>query len=207
MNTDRQQHIAHLLHRFFDGQSTLEEENELSMFFKEEQVPREWSQYKRMFDYIESLQPQPNMKHTHRKRSVWLKRLSVAAILALLFMGMRWLYSSPSATPQQENRTASVDPAPSPSTDTLEMVTVAPPTVNLAQVGDTHHKSKPHRSVKVKKQLTVSDSVEIIHTQAELEKAEQEYIADQMLLEEELRCSHSGARTQSGWITTSLNIQ
>ena len=52
-----------------------------------------------------------------------------------------------------------------------------------------------------------TDSAEIVHTEGELEKAEQEYIADRLLLEQELRRNQPSTTTRSGWITTSLNIQ
>ena len=48
-----QQDIAALLDKFMDGQTTEEEEVQLADYFRTHEVPREWEDYRLMFDYFD----------------------------------------------------------------------------------------------------------------------------------------------------------
>ena len=51
---DEKQHIATLLNRFLEGESTLAEEEQLAQYFATHSVDREWEPYKQMFAYFDS---------------------------------------------------------------------------------------------------------------------------------------------------------
>ena len=51
---DEKRHIATLLNRFLDGESTLAEEEQLAQYFATHSVDREWEPYKQMFAYFDS---------------------------------------------------------------------------------------------------------------------------------------------------------
>lgn len=204
MNNNRK-HIEILLQRFFDGQSTLKEEEQLTQYFAQEQIPPEWNQYKRVFDHISSMQPQLDTKRHSFTASPWMKWVAAAACIAALFtIGIKWRAPQIHTSPDIHSHSEALNPMPKPvvTIDTIDKITPSKP--NLAQASKQVKTSKQHR---VKKSSSCADSVEIMRTNAELEQAEQEYIADQMLLEQELRCSQPGTSVQSGWITTSYNIQ
>ena len=51
---DEKRHIATLLNRFLEGESTLAEEEQLVQYFATHSVDREWEPYKQMFAYFDS---------------------------------------------------------------------------------------------------------------------------------------------------------
>ena len=54
MNTEEYKRIADLLDRFFEGQTSNEEERALYAFFSRTDVPAEWERYKALFAYFEN---------------------------------------------------------------------------------------------------------------------------------------------------------
>ncbi len=47
------QQIEALLNKFMDGQTTVEEEALLADYFRSDDVPAEWEDYRAMFDYFD----------------------------------------------------------------------------------------------------------------------------------------------------------
>ena len=209
MNTDHA-YIEKLIQRFFDGESTLEEEAELTSFFASDKVPSEWVQYKKVFQYLNTLQPEDNKRKT--PWAGWLLRCgAAAAVIAIIaVIGLKLLNTTQETVPiQPQTATAKPTPATSPTPDTTVTIVQSPP-AKLATPSSTLAQSNHRAKTRHAKTSTVSmstDSAEIVHTEGELEKAEQEYIADRLLLEQELRHNQPSTTTRSGWITTSLNIQ
>lgn len=209
MNTDHA-YIEKLIKRFFDGESTLEEEAELTSFFASDKVPSEWVQYKKVFQYLNTLQPEDN-----KRKNPWVGWLlrcgAAAAVIAIITVIGFKLLNTPQETVPIQPQIATADPTPatSPTPDTAVTIVQSQP-AKLATPSPTLAQSKHRTKTKHAKARTVStsaDSAEIVHTEGELEKAEQEYIADRLLLEQELRRNQSSTTPRSGWITTSLNIQ
>lgn len=209
MNADYT-YIEKLLQRFFDGESTLDEEAKLVKFFSSDDVPSEWMQYKKVFQYIESLQPENQKRHfAWQNWLLWCG--AAAAIIAIVgAIGLRF-FNPVQETVLTQPQTASVEPAhnPSPTPDTvINVVQVEPAklTSSASALAQSKKRTK-HQRAKTSTVSTSADSAEIVHTEGELEKAEQEYIADRLLLEQELRRNQPSTTTRSGWVTTSLNIQ
>ena len=54
MMEEKNKHIETLLERFFEGQTSNEEERQLYLFFEQEELPDELAQYKQVIKYFES---------------------------------------------------------------------------------------------------------------------------------------------------------
>ena len=51
------EYIEKLLDKFMDGTSTLEEEDILAQYFRHQEVPREWEEYRLLFQEIDAMRP------------------------------------------------------------------------------------------------------------------------------------------------------
>jgi len=79
--------VEHLLNRYDSGQSTNQEQEELRLFFMQEEIPEHWMPYKMMFTFFHSEQQSQSSKifsppSTKRNYS-WIK-----AAAAVLFLGL-----------------------------------------------------------------------------------------------------------------------
>ena len=79
------EYIEKLLDKFMDGTSTLEEEDILAQYFRNQEVPREWEEYRLLFQEIDAMRPvQAEIveinPENHRKR--WMGWGVAAAVVA-----------------------------------------------------------------------------------------------------------------------------
>lgn len=51
------EYVEKLLDKFMDGTSTLEEEDILAQYFRHQEVPREWEEYRLLFQEIDAMKP------------------------------------------------------------------------------------------------------------------------------------------------------
>ena len=86
-----QQQISDLLDKFMDGQTTPQEEATLADYFRTQEVPQEWEDYRLMFDYFdrgmegELITPQePSQSLTHLMGRRWWGIAAAAAIAAVI---------------------------------------------------------------------------------------------------------------------------
>lgn len=212
MDNNNRENISRMLERFMAGDSTLDEEQMLSRYFATHEVDEHWKPYQQMFAHFDAGMPTGSDASTdtvarHRRRR-WLLWTAAAATAALLLtVGWRMFNTvHVSVDPQPDTTlTAVIDTPPQPqaespaSTEAISTPVMAesPP---IAATTPRKSAAKQHLAAHEPR----GDSLEITHTQAELEVAEQEVIADRILLEQELRQNQPAA---SGWVTTSLNIQ
>lgn len=73
------QEVEQLLARFMDGTSTLEEEAQLTEFFRTHEVAGEWKEYKEMFALFDKGEVEAKQTQPH-----WRKYIGMAATVALL---------------------------------------------------------------------------------------------------------------------------
>lgn len=115
MNNEKM-HIANLLERFMNGDSTLAEEELLSRYFATHEVDAEWEPYKQMFAYFDSGMaeeaqptPAPEAEQVPQPKVVrfrWL-RGAAAAVVALLFATGVWhLFGGSDELPQVDLKTS-----------------------------------------------------------------------------------------------------
>ncbi len=219
MKNNEHNEIARRLERFMAGESTLDEEQTLQRYFATHRVPPHWRAYQQMFAYFDAGMPltgaaaREAVHHSAPRLSVsrrWMHWGGVAASLALL-ASVGWHLLS---------QTGATDVVPSDTlAKTVDNYRVVP--IAAEQVADTpavatplqpealaHSRPRAAATKRAKAKTTspqrLPDSVEVSRTQGALEAAEQEVIADRILLERELRQAQPEA---GGWVTVSLNIQ
>lgn len=98
MKSDKR-HIEQLLRRFFNGESTIAEEETLSRYFASHEVDSEWMPYKQMFAYLDNdMNEMPTIKPKRKLlwQSPWIKRVTAAATVALA-IGAIWSVFAPSS--------------------------------------------------------------------------------------------------------------
>ena len=90
-NIDTPKEIEFLLHRFMDGQTSLDEEERLARYFRHADVPEEWEAYRQMFAYFDEGMPlntdsgTQHRPHSHR-RALWTALAAAAAIALTVVM-------------------------------------------------------------------------------------------------------------------------
>ena len=73
--------IAELLNRYFEGETSIEEERELRAFFRTTQIlPTQWEDYRAIFGYFDSNRATSAIAPKHRVRRItWLSTAAAAA--------------------------------------------------------------------------------------------------------------------------------
>lgn len=191
---NNEKHIASLLNLFMQGETTLEQERELRQYFAStHEIPQEWEPYKEMMAYFDDGMPIATESTTKRNiaRPMWA--IVAAAIVAIIFMVVpnlkREVEPKVSTTiPPDPVVIADVDTAK--IHDTIAAPFVAAPKPIVAKV-EKKADIKEEASVKKQKHRNVSlpkahlDSVEIEREQGEMELAQQELMADKLIIEQE----------------------
>lgn len=107
MNTSEERHIRELLSRYMDGETTVEEESELSAFFacEGDNLPEDLKDYRRLFELLNPAEPEgecpeglresigrkiDRIENGYRLRTRIAAWLSVAAVVTvMMIVGMR----------------------------------------------------------------------------------------------------------------------
>ena len=183
-------HIESLLEQFMQGETSLEQERELSKYFScSTPIPEDWEAYRVMFAYFDAGMPIHKEKPKHNiVRPVWTL-LAAAAVAAIAIM----------VAPLFQ-RTSSVDkttiPQPITAVNNKKNVTI-PDTAAHPVPPETSHlivkqeqkstKKKPHATSHHATLSTIStlDSIEREREQGEVEQAKQELMADKFIIEQE----------------------
>ena len=157
------EYIAKLLDKYMDGTSTLEEEDILMVYFRGQDIPQEWADYKQLFQEIEAMKPQPKVK----KRWIgW----SVAASVAVLFITMMW-----QQTGQQDTEQTSAILTAKADTVSSSQVEQKSDTATFQEVQPQPVQTKKRRLRKPKPTMTDIDK-----TYALMAEAEQKVIEAQL---------------------------
>lgn len=186
-------HIESLLELFMQGETSLEQEQELSIFFANStSVPEEWEVFRDMFAYFDAGMPIEEEKpKRHFARPLWtlVATAAIAAIAIIVAPHLRHSHSTDQiSTPQpitadnnnklvkdtviggQESGTGVSHSHLSPLTSHL-----------IAKQERKSIKEKPHTTTR----RVSLDSIEIEREQGEVEQAQQELMADKFIIEQE----------------------
>ena len=149
------EYIAQLLDRFMDGKTTVEEEDVLSVYFRQADVPEEWRDYQMMFAEWQSQKPLQR-KSSHR----WLWLIAAAAVLLLV------LYV---AVPQQHDERPAVAQTATEPEDTTTVPAETPDTVAAPA-------ERPKPRQQRKRQPRANDVARdyVLRAQAEQQRVERE---------------------------------
>ena len=130
------EYIGSLLAKFMDGTTTLAEEDTLSRYFQQEDVPSEWHDYQQLFFEIEKMRNEENEKAaqpmaqegTARRASLRRLRWAVAAAVAGVVAGAAILWQPLSQDdPQGMQQPLAAQTATTQDADTLPVLRPEPP--------------------------------------------------------------------------------
>ena len=186
-------HIESLLELFMQGETTIEQERELSEFFANSAyIPEKWEAYRKMFAYFNAGMPMKEEKHKRNiVRIVW-SSLAAAAIATIAIM----------VAPQlRHNHITEQTTTPQPITarDNNTIVKDMRISDRKSEIGISHSHLSPltsHLITKQKRRSTKEtphitkhhaaiDSIEIEREKGEVEQAQQELMADKFIIEQE----------------------
>ncbi len=106
----KRQDIHTLVTRFFDGETTLEEERRLYAFFQREDVPNDLREYQEMFRGYAALAPKKARKHVLIPRWTRLTGIAAVCLVAISLISYTFFLHSPSKS--QEERLAEAVASP-----------------------------------------------------------------------------------------------
>ena len=188
------EHIESLLDLFMQGETTLEQELELRQFFaSSHEIPWEWEPYKEMMAYFDDGMPIATEPPPKRNiaRPVWAV-VAAAAVAAIIFMvvpNMKREVEPKASTPLSPGPVvADADTAKIHDTIAAPVVATPKPIVAKAEKKaeikeDALVKKQKHKNVSSPKAHLVP--VEIEREQGEMELAQQELMADKLIIEQE----------------------
>lgn len=189
-------HISQLIERFMEGQSTIAEEQELAQYFATHEVSDEWKPLKDMFAYFDAGMPieesVASVKVPIAKHHWWWRAAAAAAVL-LVSATIAFFITSRQPSTQEMPQYASNAPKSNPvqNTDTTR---VPPPHAEpVKELVAEHKATKQVNQGQLAKPKTPShddaqrkqDSIEITRKQGEMELAQQELLADRIIMEQE----------------------
>lgn len=127
------EYVEKLLDKFMNGTSTLEEEDILAQYFRHQEVPREWEEYRLLFQEIDAMKPvQAEIIEINpeNRRKRWMGWGVAAAVVA----GILYFANPPKPIEPTAPLTAKVD----------TMTTVAQPEIPISETKtDTVSPQKP----------------------------------------------------------------
>lgn len=189
MNNDNK-HIESLVDLFMQGETSLEQEQELSMFFaNSHDIPEEWEPYKEMMAYFDKGMPieKPQSKKWNIASHVWIG--TAAAVAAICIVVATHQQGIPQEKIPKEHITATDETAKSQNPEAKPL----PSATALAQEESQNTRELPQEPVKARyTKLTVPaaksqsvDTQDIEREQGEIEQAQQELMADIYIIEQE----------------------
>ena len=91
------EYISQLLAKYMDGATTLEEEDVLACYFRQEDVPAEWHDYQMLFREIDAMKPPTSAQPVRRR---WLRWSAAAVTVGALFAAtMLYMEQPPQTSP------------------------------------------------------------------------------------------------------------
>lgn len=189
-------HISQLIERFMEGQSTLAEEQELAQYFATHEVSDEWKPLQDMFAYFDAGMPieesVASVKVPITKHHWWWRAAAAAAVLLVGAITVFYILDGQPST-QEMPQYASNTPKSNPVQNTDTTRTPLPHAEPVKELVAEHKATKQVNQGQLAKPKTPShddaqrkqDSIEITRKQGEMELAQQELLADRIIMEQE----------------------
>ena len=186
-------HIETLLELFMQGETSLEQEQELSEFFANStSIPEEWEAFREMFAYFDAGMPIKAEKQKRNiARPVWalLAAAAVAAIAIMVAPHLRHNHiTEQTTTPQpitEDNKNIIVQDTGIGNRESEIAISHSHPSPLtshfIAKQERKSNKEKPH----IIKHHATLDSLEIEREKGEVEQTQQELMADKFIVEQE----------------------
>lgn len=123
-------HIQDLLDKYFEGETSLNEEKELKNFFtKKALLPKEWESYKQLFGYFETegLKTMPAKEDIQKKKNIfWLVGVGISLAATALILLMVYFPSTKNQLHPLTTMTKHPDSAYATQTLTKKLITIKP---------------------------------------------------------------------------------
>ncbi len=188
-------YIKELLDKYMDGISTIEEEDILSDYFRGNDVPQEWEDYRQLFQDIEAMKPRPKAtgrrisgNETNRRWMGW--SVAVAVVAGILYLTIP---KSQTETPQplvaERLRVGGHSPGMADTTTVQSSERLMPDTMPRYEEKAQPVQTKKRRLRKVKPTIHDIDKAYALMAEAEdaqreaerqIEQAQQEIIEAQL---------------------------
>lgn len=187
---DEKRHIANILNRFFNGESTLAEEEELGRYFATHDVDEDWKAYKQMFAYFDGgmKDEKPAATVVKVRRVKWWRYAAAAAVVALMASVALYVMQPADMGSDTGERAVVVADASKPASaapaDTVCNIAEAAPTADAKALVKTHQR-RPIKTVSSQCKLDV-DSAAINQIIAANLLAEQKVDEESALFEEQM---------------------
>lgn len=187
---DEKRHIANILNRFFNGESTLAEEEELGRYFATHDVDEDWKAYKQMFAYFDGgmKDEKPASTVVEVRRVKWWRYAAAAAVVALVASVALYVMQPADMGSGTGERAVVVADASRPASaapaDTVCNIAEATPTADAKALVKTHQR-RPIKTVSSQRKLDV-DSAAINQIIAANLLAEQKVDEESALFEEQM---------------------
>lgn len=179
MNID-EKHIESLLNLFMQGETSLEQEQELRKFFANSpSVPENWAAYREMFAYFDAGMPKAKSK-LNIARPLWTL-VTAAAVLTIAIIVAPHLQRSHITDTTSTPQPITVDNNHITTNDTIKPEQ-SPATPLLVK---QEHKTSKKKTIIATEHHVTHDSLDIEREQGEVELAQQELMADKYIIEQE----------------------
>ena len=176
-------HIESLLELFMQGETTLEQERELREFFAHStSVPDEWEDYKEMFAYFDAGMPIEKSRAKRKmSRPLWATAAAAALVALAVVIAPRLHRTAPALKPAAPQ--AKIEKKINSETTATVAVPEASPIMANNERKVSRDKSH-NRQVAAKRNPNL-DSIEVERERGEMEKAQQELMADKYIAKQE----------------------
>ncbi len=141
------EYVEKLLDKFMDGTSTLEEEDILAQYFRHQEVPREWEEYRLLFQEIDAMKPvQAEIVEINpeNRRKRWMGWGVAAAVVAgILYFSVPSKQIEPSAPLTAKVDTTATVAQPENHSSEAKIDTVSPQKTPVESPKRSRRKSRP----------------------------------------------------------------
>ena len=166
--------IQSLLDKYMDGTTTLEEEDILLDYFRGNDIPAEWEDYRQLFQEIEAMKPQPK---TNRRWMGW-SAAAAAIVAGILYLAIPSPQPEhPQALTAQSDTTTARDQGDR-SLDSVQnhgpVPLISPDTVPKRKEQAPPVQTKKRRIRKIQPTIHDYDKAYVLTAQAEQERIEAE---------------------------------
>jgi len=166
--------IQSLLDKYMEGTTTLEEEDILHQYFRGNDIPAEWEDYRQLFQEIEAMKPQPK---TNRRWMGW-SAAAAAIVAGILYLAIPSPQPEhPQALTAQSDTTTARDQGDR-SLDSVQnhgpVPLISPDTVPKRKEQAPPVQTKKRRIRKIQPTIHDYDKAYVLTAQAEQERIEAE---------------------------------
>lgn len=215
-NENEWMRVHRLLEQFMDGETTLDEERYLGEWLRSHEVDETLRPYKQMFAYFDSGMTSTKAPSSPRRalRRMWWKPAVAAASLAVLVgLGITMTNLLPvddeplaSSTTASVDTIALVDTLPTPQPAPLTQAAAPASRQHRAEQRRGQQAARPLADSRESRLVKKSDSIEVLHTEASLELANSEYIAEQIDLQQQLSQLRMQSQLRAGQRQVSVSL-